>query len=185
MLPALPLFRESALRLGKTLEDAAPLWESVFPGKVQVLHGHLPDEKKKLVLEGFRKGDFPILMATSIVEVGVDIEGVDVIIVANADRMGIASLVQLRGRVGRHGRPGLCFFIGQDDEESMDRLRRIAAEQDDERLAIMDFWERGFGDLQSGMQSGNAARSFRLPRDARLFAQVAKACAMVERSVGH
>lgn len=174
VLPALPFYRESALRAGKTMEDALPMWESMFPGKVAALHGRMNDTEKRTVLDRFRSGDCPVLVATSIVEVGVDIEGVDVIIVANADRLGVSSLVQLRGRVGRHGKPGFCFFIGQDNEESMARLQRIAGETDDEQLAIMDFWERGFGDAQNGIQSGNHARLFRLPRDARLFAKVAR-----------
>ncbi len=159
------LFRESQIRRGVDLDKAMPYWRAGFGDKVGVLHGQLSDTEKQEILSRFASGESPVLLSTTIVEVGVDIDGVDTIVVANADRMGVASLVQLRGRVGRRGKPGRCYFIGDDDAESLERLNRIAQETDDERLAEMDFMERGFGSVKDDIQSGHALRLFQLPRD--------------------
>ena len=159
------LFRESQIRRGVDLDKAMPYWRAGFKDKVGVLHGQLSEAEKQEILGRFASGESPVLLSTTIVEVGVDIDGVDTIVVANADRMGVASLVQLRGRVGRRGKPGRCFFIGEDDAESQERLNRIARETDDERLAEMDFMERGFGSVKEDIQSGHALRLFQLPRD--------------------
>ncbi len=159
------LFRESQIRRGVDLDKAMPYWRAGFKDKVGVLHGQLSETEKQEILSRFASGESPVLLSTTIVEVGVDIDGVDTIVVANADRMGVASLVQLRGRVGRRGKPGQCFFIGDDDAESQGRLNRIAQETDDERLAEMDFMERGFGSVKDDIQSGHALRLFQLPRD--------------------
>ncbi|MBU2767145.1 DEAD/DEAH box helicase [Acidithiobacillus ferrivorans] len=165
VVDSIPLFRESQIRRGVDLEKAMPYWQTGFKDKVGVLHGQLSEMEKQTILNRFTSGECPVLLSTTIVEVGVDIDGVDTIVVANADRMGVASLVQLRGRVGRQGQPGRCFFIGDNDADSQDRLNRIARETDDERLAEMDFMERGFGSVKEDIQSGHALRIFQLPRD--------------------
>ena len=172
LMASMQLLRESEIVQGKNLSEAAPIWEKSFIGKTQILHGKLSEPEKSAILAAFASGEKPILLSTSIVEVGVDIDGVDTIIVGNADRMGVASLVQLRGRVGRRGKPGLCCFIGSGDTDSMDRLERIAAEKDDEKLAAMDFLERGFGALLGKKQSGHKSRIFRLPRDGDLLQDI-------------
>ncbi|CDQ10642.1 ATP-dependent DNA helicase (modular protein) [Acidithiobacillus ferrivorans] len=165
IVDSVQLFRESQIRRGVDLDKAMPYWRAGFKDKVGVLHGQLSETEKQVILGRFASGESPVLLSTTIVEVGVDIDGVDTIVVANADRMGVASLVQLRGRVGRRGKPGRCFFIGEDDADSQERLNRIAQETDDERLAEMDFMERGFGSVKEDIQSGHALRLFQLPRD--------------------
>lgn len=171
---SVPLWRGSQLVQGKSLESALPLWEARYPGQVVALHGKMLPEEKNRAVEAFRSGEKPILVASNIVEVGMDIPGAETIIVADADRMGVASLAQLRGRVGRHGEPGYCFFMGPaQDQDAIERLQRIAKEQKEERLAVQDFLERGFGDGTGSSQSGNTGRLFRLPRDAKRFLQVA------------
>lgn len=165
LLESVQFMRESQIRRGLDLDKALPMWERQFPDKVAVLHGRMGQQEKSEVLAAFASGERPVLLATSIIEVGVDIEGVDTILVGNADRMGVASLVQLRGRVGRHGKKGRCFFISQDDGDGLERLEAIATEQDDEKLAEMDFLERGFGDAGGKRQSGHKSVIFKLPRD--------------------
>lgn len=171
---SVPLWRGSQLLQSKSLETALPFWEARYPGQVASLHGKMTPVEKDQAVDAFRSGDKPILIASNIVEVGMDVPGAETIIVADADRMGVASLAQLRGRVGRHGEPGYCFFMGPaQDQDAIDRLQRIAQEQNEERLAVQDFMERGFGDGAGSSQSGNTGRLFKLPRDAKRFLQVA------------
>lgn len=174
-LESMPLIRGSQLLQGKSLESARTFWEERFPGQTVFLHGKMSDTEKSSALDRFRSGSTPLLIASNIVEVGIDVPGAETVIVADADRMGVASLAQIRGRVGRHGEKGYCYFLGSArDQEGMDRLQRIAREDNDEQLAIQDFMERGFGSGNQQAQSGNTARLFRLPRDARLFLKVAQ-----------
>ncbi|AEK58655.1 ATP-dependent DNA helicase RecG [Acidithiobacillus caldus SM-1] len=171
---SVPLWRGSQLIQGKSLEMAQPFWEARYPGQVAVLHGKMSPVDKDLAVEAFRSGEKPLLIASNIVEVGMDIPGAETVLVADAERMGVASLAQLRGRVGRHGEPGYCFFLGPaQDPDAIERLQRIAKEHKEERLAVQDFLERGFGDGTGASQSGNTGRLFRLPRDAQRFLQVA------------
>lgn len=175
-LESVTMLRSSQLLQGKSLESARAYWDKQFPGQTTFLHGKMTDTEKTEALNSFRTGSTPLLIASNIVEVGIDVQGADTVVVADADRMGVASLVQIRGRVGRHGEPGYCYFIGADsNEEGLERLERIANEDNDEKLAIQDFLERGFGSVGNTSQSGNTGRLFRLPRDAKLFLKVAKA----------
>lgn len=169
---SIPLLRESAIRQGKDLQSTLPFWEKQFPSKVVVLTGRMKGEEKKEALASYASGACPILVCTTIVEVGVDIDGTDLLVVAQAEKLGIASLVQLRGRVGRHGTPGTCLVIGPDDDDTLERLEHFAQETDDEKLAWMDFYERGFGTLCGKEQSGNTSKLFRLPRDKDLFERI-------------
>lgn len=181
-----PLWRGTQLMQSKSLENATPIWESRYPGKVVTLHGKMEAADKETAVAQFRSGEKPILIASSIVEVGIDVQGAETIIIADADRMGVASLAQLRGRVGRHGEPGYCFFMGpEQDPDAMERLSLIASENNEERLALRDFMERGFGSLDNTSQSGHSARLFRLPRDARLFLQVAQIRATENKNPAH
>lgn len=173
LLESIPLIRASDLMQGKSLESARNFWEEQFPDQVAVVHGQLSGTERDAALAAFRDGQRPLLVASSIVEVGIDVQGAETIVVADADRMGVASLAQLRGRVGRHGEPGYCFFLGPEhDPDAMKRLRRIAEENNEEKLAIQDFLERGFGAPDKQKQSGNTSKLFRLPRDAHLFLTV-------------
>lgn len=169
---SIPLYRESAIREGKDMDSSLPFWESRFPGKCVVLTGAMKGPAKAQAIARYESGECPILITTTIVEVGVDIEGTDLVILSNGENLGIASLVQLRGRVGRHGKAGKCIIMGPDDSDSLERLYQFAQENDDEKLATMDFYERGFGDLKSKVQSGNTGSLFRLPRDRELLGRI-------------
>ncbi|WP_319025887.1 helicase-related protein, partial [Acidithiobacillus caldus] len=116
------------------------VWERHFPGQVEVVHGRMNAAQKAAAIEAFASGAKPLIVATSIVEVGIDVKGVDCLVLANADRFGTASLVQLRGRVGRSGEAGLCLLVCPSDTGSdYQRLQAFAEETDDLRLAEMDF----------------------------------------------
>lgn len=156
----LPLVRESQINRGLDIATALPSWEKRYPGQVGYIHGKMRDREQESVLEAYTRGEKPLLISTTVVEVGIDIEGTDVIVLANAAKLGVAQIVQLRGRVGRHGHPGECFLICSGDEDELERLRYIAQERDDFKLAERDLIERGWGALDGIDQSGKGFDHF-------------------------
>jgi ATP-dependent DNA helicase RecG len=170
-----PLVRESLYRAGSDLEKAVGVWERHFPGQVEVVHGRMNAAQKAAAIEAFASGAKPLIVATSIVEVGIDVKGVDCLVLANADRFGTASLVQLRGRVGRSGEAGLCLLVCPSDTGSdYQRLQAFAEETDDLRLAEMDFRERGWGQVRGKAQSGSETVFFDLRKHGRLLEEIGR-----------
>lgn len=168
-----PLVRESLYRAGSDLEKAVGVWERHFPDQVEVVHGRMNAAQKTAAIEAFASGTKPLIIATSIVEVGIDVKGVDCLVLANADRFGTASLVQLRGRVGRSGEEGLCLLVCPSDTGSdYQRLQAFAEETDDLRLAEMDFRERGWGQVRGKAQSGSETVFFDLRKHGRLLEEI-------------
>lgn len=171
--PHVPLIRESQLNKGMDIASALPSWRKRFPDKVVYVHGGMSDDEQEAAIQRFKSNERPLLVSTTVVEVGLDVEGTDTVVVANAAKLGIASLTQIRGRVGRHGRAGRCYLLAQGDEEEMARLQRVAAESDDFKLAEMDLLERGWGALHDDAQSGRAHdRFFKIQEDFALLAGV-------------
>jgi len=125
-----------------------------FPGKVALLHGRMSDEKKQQALSAFESGHKPLLVATTIIEVGIDIEAATAIGIHHAERFGFAQLHQLRGRVGRGRYPGRCFLLNQGDSTSRSRLEVLEHIHDGFELSERDLQHRGFGDLVGVRQSG-------------------------------
>jgi ATP-dependent DNA helicase RecG len=116
----------------------------------------MPAEQKDRVLEELRAGRVQVLVSTQVIEVGIDLPKATVMVIENAERFGLSSLHQLRGRVGRSALPSWClFFSGAVQDEAVQRLKAFAANSDGFRIAELDFELRGpgqfFGTEQSGM----------------------------------
>ncbi len=173
--PKVAMVRESLFRAGMDMDDATGYWERTFPDQVTVIHGRLKEKDKQAALDAFTAGDKPLIVATSIVEVGIDVKGVDCLVLANADRFGTASLVQLRGRVGRSGDYGICLLISpSDDGSDFARLQAFAEETDDMRLAEMDFKERGWGQINGTLQTGVPSTFFNLKKHAAIIEKISE-----------
>ena len=124
--------------------------------RLGVLHGQLPAGEKEAVMGSFASGDLDVLVATTIVEVGVDVPNASMMVVWDADRFGISQLHQLRGRIGRGGLPGVCLLVSaaEPEAESWQRLAAVASTRDGFVLAELDLAQRREGDVLGASQSG-------------------------------
>lgn len=132
------------------------LHERIFPDlKIAVLHGKHQSEKKGEILSKFRDGKIDILVATSVVEVGVDIPNATVMLIESAERFGVAGLHQLRGRVGRSDKKAQCFLmVRESSSQALSRCQKVASTNDGFILAQFDLGSRGPGDLVGIAQKG-------------------------------
>ncbi len=136
-------------------------YEEFFPHiPIGLLHGKLKSYEKDEALEKFEKNEIKILVSTSVVEVGIDVHNATVMAIYIPERFGLSSLHQLRGRVGRGGKPGFCFLINEKPIgfESKQRLKVIESSNDGFRIAEADLEQRGHGDLFGKEQSGIAGQ---------------------------
>ncbi len=133
-----------------------------LPGiTVEPLHGRMKPAEKNAVMTDFADGKIQILISTTVIEVGVDVPGATVMMIENAERFGLATLHQLRGRVGRSDLQSYCIFMaGQQSKDVMERLEILGRSNDGFEIAEKDFELRGPGDLLGIRQSGEA--SFRI-----------------------
>ena len=138
-----------------------------------VLHGRMPSEEKDAVMQSFARGDIDLLLATTVIEVGVDVPNASTMIVLDADRFGVSQLHQLRGRVGRGGVPGLCLLVTEAEAGSLarDRVEAVAATLDGFALAEVDLELRGEGDVLGAAQAGvrSSLKLLRVVKDAGLI----------------
>ncbi|MDW8480791.1 MAG: helicase-related protein [Meiothermus sp.] len=112
-------------------------------------------EEKDAVMERFRRGEFDLLVSTTVIEVGVDIPRATLMVIENAERFGLAQLHQLRGRVGRGGLEAYCILIaGETSKRTLERLRVIESSNDGFYIAEQDLRLRGPGELRGLRQSG-------------------------------
>jgi ATP-dependent DNA helicase RecG len=143
--------------------------------RLEMLHGGLTPDEKDRVMGGFVAGDVDVLVATTVVEVGVDVPNATVMVVLDAERFGVSQLHQLRGRVGRGSDPGLCLLVTEalPGTPSRERLDAIAATTDGFELARLDVEQRREGDVLGAAQSGRRStlRLLSLLRDEDLIAQ--------------
>jgi ATP-dependent DNA helicase RecG len=135
--------------------------------RVVLLHGQLSSKAKQAAMAAFATGAADVLVATSVIEVGIDVPNATLMLVEDADRYGLSQLHQLRGRIGRGEHPSLCLLFGPKDSR---RLRALATHSDGFRLAEIDLELRGEGELVGTRQHGLAEfRVAQLPRDADLL----------------
>lgn len=120
--------------------------------RVGLMHGKLKEREKLSVMNGFNSGELSVLVSTTVIEVGIDVQNASVIAVMNADRFGLATLHQLRGRVGRDGSRSYCFLYTEAPDT--ERLKKLVNCDDGFELAEYDFSERGGGDIFGTEQSG-------------------------------
>ncbi|AAT88847.1 ATP-dependent DNA helicase RecG [Leifsonia xyli subsp. xyli] len=143
--------------------------------RIGVLHGGLPSEAKDETMRSFAVGDIDLLIATTVIEVGVDVPNASVMIVLDADRFGVSQLHQLRGRVGRGGVPGLCLLVTAAGQDTLarERVEAVAATLDGFELANIDLELRREGDVLGSRQSGgrSSLRLLRVASDGELIAE--------------
>jgi len=149
---------EAARRPPLAVADVAPmLADGPLNGlRLAVLHGRLSAEEKDRTMTEFAAGSTDVLVATTVIEVGVDVPNATVMAVLDADRFGVSQLHQLRGRVGRGGHPGLCLLVtdAEADSPARERLDAVAATTDGFALARLDVEQRREGDVLGAAQSG-------------------------------
>jgi ATP-dependent DNA helicase RecG len=129
--------------------------------RLGLMHGRLKSDEKESVMDAFRRGDLDVLVATTVIEVGVDVPNATQIVILDADRFGIAQLHQLRGRVGRGAKASTCWLVTRtkDDEliaEMKPRIEALVASTDGFELAEVDLQLRGEGTIMDKMQSGHS-----------------------------
>ncbi|HET8660762.1 MAG TPA: ATP-dependent DNA helicase RecG [Micromonosporaceae bacterium] len=156
------------------LEVAPLLADGPLRGlRIGILHGRLPADEKDAVMRAFGAGGLDVLVATTVVEVGVDVPNATMMVVLDADRFGVSQLHQLRGRVGRGCAAGLCLLVTEQPEGSAarERLTAVASTVDGFRLAELDLEQRREGDVLGAAQSGRRShlRMLSLLRDADLI----------------
>ena len=166
-----PLVEESeAMQLRAATEEYDRLRDEVFPElRLGLLHGQMPGEEKDRVMREFSDAEIDVLVATSVVEVGIDVPNATVMVIEHAERFGLSQLHQLRGRVGRGAAQSYCVLL-QAHPGAADRLRLFASTDDGFRIAEEDMRLRGQGDLFGERQSGLPGFRFAdLARDAPLL----------------
>ena len=157
------------------VEELAPqLATGALKGlKIAVLHGKLSSDVKEQTMSAFARGEIQVLVATTVIEVGVDVPNASMMVIMDADRFGVSQLHQLRGRVGRGSVPGLCLLVSnaQENSQSMNRLKAVAATLDGFELARIDLEQRKEGDVLGRSQSGGKShlRLLRVLRDEDLI----------------
>jgi ATP-dependent DNA helicase RecG len=148
------------------VDMARQLTERELSGlRIGILHGRLAPEEKDSVMTAFAAGEVDVLIATTVIEVGVNVPNATVMAVLDADRFGVSQLHQLRGRVGRGSAPGLCLLVTEAPAESPARTRldAVASTLDGFELSRLDLEQRREGDVLGASQSGRRS-SLRLLR---------------------
>ena len=154
--------------------------------RIGVLHGKLPPQEKDDVMTKFNDGEVDVLVATTVVEVGVNVPNASVMAILDADRFGVSQLHQLRGRVGRGSVQGLCLLVTETDAESpaAERLKAVASTTDGFALSRIDLEQRREGDVLGAVQSGrrSSLRLLSVLRDEDLIGQARQAATeLIER----
>ncbi|GAA1411589.1 ATP-dependent DNA helicase RecG [Catellatospora coxensis] len=157
--------------------DVAPLLaEGPLRGlRIGVLHGKLPADEKDAIMRTFSAGQLDVLVATTVIEVGVDVPNATAMVILDADRFGVSQLHQLRGRVGRGSAAGLCLLVTEAvaGTPARERLDAVASTLDGFRLAELDLEQRREGDVLGAAQSGRRShlRLLSLLRDRDLIGE--------------
>jgi ATP-dependent DNA helicase RecG len=135
-----------------------------FPGRVGLVHGRMPGPEKDRVIAAFASGELAILVATTVIEVGVDVPAANIMVIEEAQRFGLAQLHQLRGRVGRGGTKSTAILLwrGPLSDNARARLEILRETEDGFRIAEEDLKLRGEGDVLGTRQSG--VPGFRIAR---------------------
>src|SRR3546814_67733 len=174
-----PLVEESeALQLQTAVDTHARLVQALPGLRVGLVHGRLPAAAKQEVMNDFRAGLIDLLVATTVIEVGVDVPNASLMIIEHAERFGLAQLHQLRGRVGRGSRQSICVLMYQSPLSAIarQRLRAMYETSDGFEIARRDLDMRGPGEFLGTRQSGQELLRFAsLETDARIIEQAQEA----------
>ena len=167
-----PLVEETESGLKSVVAHADSLQNGYLSGKtISVVHGRMKSDEREETMNQFRAGEIDVLVATTVIEVGVDIANATIMVIEHADRFGLAQLHQLRGRVGRGILPGVCVLVASPTtDDALKRLEAIVDTTDGFIIAERDLEIRGPGELFGAKQSGVAPfKVARLPRDFELL----------------
>ncbi len=155
-----PLVEESLKIEAKSAESE---YERITSGplkdlNVGLVHGQMPSKDRETVMANFREGKLDVIVATTVIEVGVDVPDATVMVVESADRFGVAQLHQLRGRVGRSSKPSHCYFVTHDkvSEDASQRLLMLEKESNGFELSLFDLKSRGEGTILGSRQKGRS-----------------------------
>ena len=152
--------------------------------KIARVHGKLDEYEKNQIVSDFREGLYDLIVATTVIEVGVDIPNSSIIVIENAERFGLAQLHQLRGRVGRSSLESWCFIMTGDDQNT-ERINIFCKESDGFKIAEHDLEERGAGNLEGMVQSGgNGFRFFDFLKDYKLINELIEKVEELLENVG-
>jgi ATP-dependent DNA helicase RecG len=167
-LPVIEDSERADLRAATTMaQTLVARWPELGVGLV---HGRLKAEERDEVMRRFRAGELQVLVATTVIEVGIDVPNATIMLIEHPERFGLAQLHQLRGRIGRGQEESFCVLL--PEEPGTDRLYAFAATEDGFKIAELDLEERGMGDLIGARQSGGIeVRHARLPADADLLSR--------------
>jgi ATP-dependent DNA helicase RecG len=161
-----PVIEESKQELKAATAEYERLDKHVFPGiRVGLLHGRLKNDEKDSVMEQFRRNEIQILVATTVIEVGVDVPNATIMVVEHADRFGLAQLHQLRGRIGRGAEKSRCILVARKNitGEARARIETMVATSNGFEIAEQDLMQRGPGEFFGTRQHGDAAFSVAQP----------------------
>jgi ATP-dependent DNA helicase RecG len=166
VLPVIEESERADLRAATTMaQSLAARWPEL---EVGLVHGRLKAEERDEVMRRFRSGELKVLVATTVIEVGIDVPDATIMLIEHPERFGLAQLHQLRGRIGRGAEESYCILLSEGG--APDRLNGFAATQDGFKIAELDLAERGMGDLIGARQSGGfEVRHAQLPADADLL----------------
>ena len=152
-----PRVEDSDLKTGlkAVTQEFARLQKEFAPHRVGLVHGRLPSEEKEATMAAFRASQVQVLLATSVIEVGVDVANATVMLIENAEQFGLAQLHQLRGRIGRGAHESYCVLVvARETDEARAKLRVLEETNDGFRIAEADLALRGPGELLGTNQSG-------------------------------
>jgi len=170
-----PIIEESSsLDLRSAKAEFKRLSETSLKGlRVALIHGAMPGRQKTKVMAGFAAREWDVLVATPVIEVGIDVANATVMVIQNADRFGLASLHQLRGRIGRGSEASSCFLVADPKTpEARARIETLVASSDGFRIGEEDLKLRGPGELLGTVQHGELSlRVADIVKDAGLLAQ--------------
>ena len=178
-----PIIDKSETIEAQAAVDAQQYVSDALEGySVGLIHGRLKSTDRDRVMDSFRKGEIHVLVATTIIEVGVDVPNATLMVIESSDRLGLAQLHQLRGRVGRSSKQSRCVLMHKDDPSKIarERLSVMKESNDGFKISEIDLKLRGAGELLGTRQSG--AQLFRiaeLPRDMGLIGEVNQAAELI------
>src|SRR5512134_121843 len=151
VLPVIEESERADLRAATTMaQSLAARWPE---RRVGLVHGRLKAEERDAAMRRFRAGELDVLVATTVIEVGIDVANATIMVVEHPERFGLAQLHQLRGRIGRGAEESFCILL-TDATGAAPRLKAFARETDGFRIAELDLQERGMGELAGARQSG-------------------------------
>lgn len=169
-----PSIQESEEKEGHDVASLKKSFDKAFQGKVPtaILHGKISPREKEKIMASFKAGEIKILIATTVIEVGVDVENATMIVIFDAECYGLATLHQLRGRVGRNEFDSYCYLIS---DKEVDRLRVLEQSNDGFYISEQDFLMRSGGDIFGTKQSGDMVfKVADLRRDYKILLQAKK-----------